>query len=224
MKRTSEPASSAPTPAKLALSESMPKFYDRKDFPLVTVWTAAEWAMHPMNRRKATQDISLVSNSMAQADPNNRASMFYLQDAQGKPVTKARATAICTTARGLFQHLQDENMAPKTWSKRSDPAAKYFYRGMIKFEPNFRIAEDAWKLDRLATDIYFNWARARKENHTLKQEFKPKVEEGSKKRKTAPSLFADLSGAEDSKRTRIDIVDPLVESSANSTRMYNNSF
>ena len=82
--------------------------------------------------------------------------MFYLQDPQGKPVTEARATAICTTARGLFQHLYNEGMAPKTWRKHSDPAAKYFYRGMIKFEPNFRIAEDSWKLDRLATDIYFN--------------------------------------------------------------------
>jgi len=91
---------------------------------------------------------------------------------------------------------------------------------MIKFEPNFRIAEDAWKLDHLATDIYFNWARARKENHTLKQEVKPKVEEGLKKCRTAPSLFADLS-TKDSKRTRIDIVDQL---SANSTCMLNNSF
>ena len=31
---------------------------------------------------------------------------------------------------------------PKTWSKQSDPAAQYFYREMIKFEPNFLIAND----------------------------------------------------------------------------------
>lgn len=205
-KKTSDSMTSASTAAKLLVPESMPKFHNRKDFPLVTVWTVAEWANHPINPRKATPDISLFSTPAIQADSKNfRPSMFYLQDSQGNPVTEARATAICTMARGLFQHLLDENMAPKTWSKRSDPAAKYFYHGMVKFEPNFRLAEDSWKLERFATDIYFNWVRPRKENPT-KQEVTPKIEEGSNKRKAAPSLSADLST--DIKRTKIDIADP----------------
>ena len=63
---------------------------------------------------------------------------------------------------------------PKTWSKQSDPAAQYFYREMIKFEPNFLIANDTWKLEWFATDIYFNWSRQRKDNNDVKQEVKVK--------------------------------------------------
>jgi hypothetical protein len=115
--------------------------------------------------------------------------MFYLQDSMGRPVSEARAAAICTTARGLFKHLRNQNMAPKSWRKRSDPAAQYFYRGMVKFEPNFMMAEDFWKLDRLATDIYFNWARPRKEGTDIKHE----VEEHTKTRKRKLALSDEIS-------------------------------
>ena len=81
--------------------------------------------------------------------------------------------------------------------KRSDPAAQYFYHGMIKFEPNFKMAEDYWKLDRLATDIYFNWTRLRKDGSDVKQEVK--VEDGSKKRKSSLSAQAPAGGRKKSK-------------------------
>ena len=130
--------------------------------------------------------------------------MYYLQDSQGQPVTEARAAMICSTARGLFQHLRNQGMAPKSWSKRSDPAAQYFYREMIKFEPNFLMAEDHWKLERFAIDIYFNWSRQRKDSNDVKQEVK--VEENStaisgKKRKA--SLPAEVpTGSGGSKKSK----------------------
>jgi hypothetical protein len=166
-------------------SEPMPKFNNRKDFPAITVWTAAEWAVHPLNKKKVSQDVSLFPNAAIQTDRNNRVSMFYLQDPQGHPVTESRAAMICSTARGLFQHLRSQGMAPRTWSKRSDPAAQYFYREMIKFEPNFLMAEDHWKLERIAIDIYFNWARQRKDGNDVKQE--DKVGVLPKKRKASIS-------------------------------------
>jgi hypothetical protein len=90
-------------------------------------------------------------------------------------------------------------MAPKTWSKRSDPAAQYFYREMIKFEPNFLMAEDHWKLERFAIDIYFNWSRQRKDGNDVKQEVK--VEEVSylKKRKASLSAQVPTGGSKKSK-------------------------
>lgn len=170
--------------------EPMPKFNNRKDFPAITVWTAAEWAVHPLNKKKVSQDVSLFPNVAIQTDRNNRVSMFYLQDPGGQPVTEPRAAMICSTARGLFQHLRNQGMAPKSWSKRSDPAAQYFYREMIKFEPNFLMADDHWKLERLATDIYFNWSRQRKDGNDVKQE--EKVEEGFKNMKRKASLLAQV--------------------------------
>ena len=194
--------------AKLLLpSEPMPKFNNRKDFPAVTLWTAAEWAVHPLNKKKVSQDVSLLRNSDIQTDRNNRASMFYLQDCRGQPVTETRAAMICSTARGLFQRLRNQGMAPKSWSKRSDPAAQYFYREMIKFEPDFLMAEDHWKLERFAIDIYFNWSRQRKDRDggiVVKQEVK--VEEGStaalggKKRKA--SLLAEIIPTGSSKKSK----------------------
>lgn len=188
IRKASEPAGNSAMANLLPAGEPMPKFYDRKDFPSITVWTAAEWAVHPLNKKKVSQDVSIFPrrNPDIQTDRNNRESMYYLQDSQGQPVTQTRAAMICTTARGLFQHLRNQGMAPKSWSKRSDPAAQYFYREMVKFEPNFLMAEDHWKLERFAIDNYFNWSRQRKDTNDVK------VEEGStavsvKKRKASVS-------------------------------------
>ena len=187
----------------LTPNDPMPKFNNRKDYPAVTVWTAAEWAGHPLNKKKVSQDVSLFRrNAEIQPDRNNRASMFYLQDSQGHPVTNTRAAMICSTARGLFQHLRNQGMAPKSWSKRSDPAAQYFYREMIKFEPNFLMAEDHWKLERFAIDIYFNWSRQRRDGNEVKQEVK--VEEGSTGRKRKLSLSAEVP-SEDSKKSKASV-------------------
>jgi hypothetical protein len=195
----------------------MPKFYNRKDFPAVSVWTAAEWAVHPLNKKKVTQDVSLFPKSAIQIDPNSRASMFYLQDAQGLPVSESRAAMICSTARGLFQHLRSQSMAPKSWSKRSDPAAQYFYREMVKFEPNFLMAEDHWKLECFAIDTYFNWYRQRKDGNDVKQEVK--IEEGSnlnlKKRKASLSPLVPTASSKKSK---------VLESSSDSTQSSTSSF
>ena len=95
-------------------------------------------------------------------------------------------------------------MAPKSWSKRSDPAAQYFYREMIKFEPNFLMAEDHWKLERFATDIYFNWSRQRKDSNdvTVKQE--DKVREGSESKKRKASLSAQVVAIGGSKKSKLE--------------------
>jgi hypothetical protein len=197
-------SSPAGTSAKVSLlppSEPMPKFYNRKDFPAVSVWTAAEWAVHPLNKKKVTQDVSLFPKSAIQIDPNSCTSMFYLQDAQGLPVTESRAAMICSTARGLFQHLRSQSMAPKSWSKCSDPAAQYFYCEMVKFELNFLMAEDHWKLECFAIDTYFNWYRQQKDGNDVKQEVK--IEEGSnlnlKKCKESLSPWYPLRAAKSQK-------------------------
>ena len=206
--KATEPAAGTSAITKLlphSLSEPI-KFNNRNDFPLVSVWTSA-WAAHPLNKKKVTQDVSLFRKTDVQTNPNNRSSMSYLQDSQGQPVTEMRAATICTTARGLFQHLRNQGMAPKTWSKRSDPAAQYFYREMIKFEPNFLMADDTWKLERLATDIYFNWSRQQKDNndHDVKPEVK--VEEissisvsGKKRKASLPAEIRTDAGG--SKKTK----------------------
>jgi hypothetical protein len=75
-------------------SAPMPKFNNRKDFPAITVWTAAEWAVHPLNKKKVSQDVSLFRNAAIQTDRTNRASMFYLQDSLGQPVTETWAAMI----------------------------------------------------------------------------------------------------------------------------------
>ena len=194
--------------------EPMPKFNNRKDFPTITVWTAAEWAVHPLNKKRVSQDVSLFSKAAIQTDPNNRASMFYLQDPQGQPVTESRAAMICSMARGLFQHLRIQGMAPKSWSKRSDPAAQYFYREMVKFEPNFLMAEDNWKLERFAIDIYFNWSRQRKDSNDVKQEVK--VEEGSNLKKRRASLSAQVESTRVSKKTKTLPVESTLSTSESS--------
>ena len=185
-------------------SESMPKFNNHKYFPAIIVWTTAEWAAHPLNKKKVLQDVSLFPNAAIQTDRNNRVSMFYLQDPQGQPVTKSRAARICSKARGLFQHLCSQGMVPKSWSKRSNPAAQYFYCEMIKFEPNFLMAEDHWKLERFATDIYFNWSRQRKDSNdvTVKQE--DKVREGSESKKRKASLSAQVVAVGGSKKSKLE--------------------
>lgn len=150
--------------------------------------------------------------------------MSYLQDSQGQPVTKMQAAAICTAARGLFQHLRDQGMAPKTWSKRSDPAAQYFYREMIKFEPNFLIANDTWKLEWFATDIYFNWSRQRKDNNDVKQEVKVKeistlFISGKKRKASLPAESHTDTGGSKKAKTSLELSES--ESSKKSLSKFN---
>ena len=114
--KATEPAAGTSAITKLlphSLSEPI-KFNNRNDFPLISVWTSAEWAAHPLNKKKVTQDVSLFRKTDVQTNPNNRSSMSYLQDSQGQPVTESHAATICS-------------MAPKTWSKWSDLAAQYIY-------------------------------------------------------------------------------------------------
>lgn len=90
-----------------------------------------------------------------------RDSMFYLQDRSGASVKEGRAREICTHARSIWEHLASKNMAPKTWLKRSAPAAAYYYQEMYKFCDDLRLGEGDWKAERLAIDTYSGWTRGK---------------------------------------------------------------
>ena len=69
------------------------------------------------------------------------------------------------------------------------------------------MAEDHWKLERFATDIYFkffNWSRQRKNSNdvTVKQE--DKVREGSKSKKHKASLSAQVVAVGGSNKSKLE--------------------
>lgn len=109
--KASEPLAATCGSKILPLSDPMPKFHNRKDFPAITVWTAAEWSVHPLNKKKVSQDVSLFSIPAIRTDHgNNRASMYYLQDSQGRPVMESRGI---------------HDMHDSSWVIRTAPYSRY---------------------------------------------------------------------------------------------------
>ena len=81
----------------------------------------------------------------------------FLEDRDGKPISKTEKTAIFRTATAFWQHLVTANRAPKTY-RTIDINIKHQWYALM--ESNFeclRYCVGRWKLDQLWSNYYSNW-------------------------------------------------------------------
>jgi len=144
----------------------LPKTYEQKDYPHVTVWTPEDWAAHSLNK-KGDHGGGIHQRSPHRGKPKAsstevRESMAYLQDANGNPITQADAYALTEIARGLWQKLKEGGhltLSEPRWSKASDYCHNYFYANIIQQHDNFRLANNLWKIHKFIQDSYPGWCR-----------------------------------------------------------------
>lgn len=88
-------------------------------------------------------------------------SQFYLENSDGTPISKNALQALSQKARGVWETLLANDLAPKTWGKLTSTAWDYYARVMLN-EPGLeflQLCDDGqWKLKEWSQRNYSGWA------------------------------------------------------------------
>ncbi|KAI0085572.1 hypothetical protein BDY19DRAFT_908986 [Irpex rosettiformis] len=123
-------------------------------------WFHDEWkAAQQKAAGKTNQDKSVSSDH----------NMGFLKDHEGQIPSSTEREKICRTTRGIFNEFLEENAAPATWSSGATIEQRKRFRFEIESEHElFRLCDDGWKAELLATKLYpqFKLTHQRRFNKT----------------------------------------------------------
>lgn len=85
--------------------------------------------------------------------------MAYLEDENGHPVSSRTVKAIRRVLHGGWSELVTHKIAPHSWGKLSVSGRQLIHTFMENEFPLFKLANNGWKLDHLATTTYPAWRR-----------------------------------------------------------------
>jgi hypothetical protein len=108
----------------------------------------------------------------------------------------------------------DQNLLPATWSQASSTASNFFRQEMLKYCPALRLCANHWKVDTLATEIYSQWVRRRRDQVQKQSHLEPT--NTKKKRKSEDELELDdvqKSRSKATKRTKPNSVNAITSTS-----------
>jgi len=161
-KRDNSPTTS--TTNTTAISPDLPALV-RSDFPNVKYWTRREWKDHLLARRSVT----VFGESDQDGDTKN-ASMSYVEDKDGIPVTCDRATSIRKFAREIWTELLGNGKAPTSWSKVGLTAGHQYRSEMKRRYPELQLCEGDWKSELIATENYPSWYSSKRPTKVKKED------------------------------------------------------
>lgn len=161
---------------------AIPAHKNRCDFPNVHLWTRKEFRRKISAQKRGQQgdtDGNAISapqkrkpgrpRKTSMADNNNDdedilTGHFYLESADGIPVSDEEITEMSRKARMLWRTLHEDGLAPSTFGQISMKAWEYF-ASMILSDKTFDfllLCEDGeWKLREWSTRSYPSWHRNR---------------------------------------------------------------
>lgn len=93
-------------------------------------------------------------------------STLYIEDENGEPVGGERLSAIRKLCRSIWTKFADLKQAPKTWGRANLSLTNEYRMELRRQFPEFRLCENHWKADLLATENYPSWHQ----NHCRKSE------------------------------------------------------
>jgi hypothetical protein len=82
---------------------------------------------------------------------------LYVENENGRPVDGHRLTAIRQLARKIWNKFADVGQAPLTWGKANMNFTNEYRREICRQFPEFRLCENDWKAELLATENYSSW-------------------------------------------------------------------
>lgn len=131
------------------------KVCHQEDFADVQFWHRDDWKDYQkLNKGISGANIGDHNKSMSQ-DVNK--SMMYTENAQGEPVSNARAAEIRQVALRMFHQLANLKLAPVLWKKAGADISSKFYAEMELQCDEMCLCSNYWKSDYLATQIYPSW-------------------------------------------------------------------
>ncbi|KAG1727847.1 hypothetical protein EDD22DRAFT_930709 [Suillus occidentalis] len=181
---------------------------NRHDYPKTRFWTEdmyTEWSKTP---------------AFQWTHENRAACPFpYLEDADGKLVTKGEVSNILKTLRNVWHTLLNNNRAPDTWGRAGAEALDDVADEMARHHPILALCSNGWKVQAIATERYPSWASTHIKKR--KKSSDAVVSSGTKRKITklsdAPSESpADSSSPSDdlAKRPKVDETDSMTPPAA----------
>ncbi|KAI5992513.1 hypothetical protein EDD15DRAFT_2197084 [Pisolithus albus] len=115
------------------------------DYPSIRFWDREDW------------DKYLES---PEGQTSRRGTMGYLEDKDGNPPSCKTAKAIRKVLQGGWVELVDLKLAPLSWGRLSARGRRFIHGLMESAYPDFKFANNGWKLDYLASTTYPAWRKA----------------------------------------------------------------
>ncbi|KAI5995916.1 hypothetical protein EDD15DRAFT_2420965 [Pisolithus albus] len=132
------------------------------NYPLVRFWDREDW------------DKYLES---PEGQTSKRGTMGFLEDKDGNPPSREMAKAIRKLLHGGWVELVYKDLAPPSWGKLSASARQFIHNLMESSFPDFKLANNGWKLDYLASTTYPAWQKGTLDDNG---KWKPKKGKGLK--------------------------------------------
>jgi hypothetical protein len=94
-----------------------------------------------------------------EADHTNRGKLPFLEDENGNPISGVMVEPIRKALRAAWSELASRDLAPPSWGKLTASGVQLMNSIMENAYPLFKLANNGWKLDYLATSSYSSWHR-----------------------------------------------------------------
>ncbi|KAG0699212.1 hypothetical protein DFH29DRAFT_1002168 [Suillus ampliporus] len=130
----------------ISISPTDSKRPSRATHPNVRFWEQIDfqkWCDTPAGQGHSSSPVNLV----------------YLEDENGRTISSRTIKAIRRVLRGGWSELVTRKIAPHSWGKLSASGRQLIHNFMEHEFPLFKLANNGWKLDHLATTTYPAWRR-----------------------------------------------------------------
>jgi hypothetical protein len=142
----------SPHPPTLGLKAS----YSRDNFPEIKFWTKSDWTTA---KKDTTASFSRPGErGKTRAAKGENVAMSFIKDFNGQPIDGHKATEIRKALRELWVEMDQAGLAPQTWSKVGHTILMNFRQRMYDQFPELTYCDGHWKLDRICTETYSQWA------------------------------------------------------------------
>ncbi|KAG1834287.1 hypothetical protein DFJ58DRAFT_735858 [Suillus subalutaceus] len=128
--------------------------------PLISNSNRPSRTTHPNVRFWEQADFQKWCDTPAgQGHHSSHTNLVYLEDENGRTVSSRTIKAIRRVLRGGWSELVTRKIAPHSWGKLSASGRQLIHNFMENEFPLFKLANNGWKLDHLATTTYPAWRR-----------------------------------------------------------------
>ncbi|KAJ7676133.1 hypothetical protein B0H17DRAFT_1140110 [Mycena rosella] len=141
-----------PTLPDSSSHSEIPRNYPPMDALLTCIITKLE----PIQSNYADSDLTQISD-----DKNSK--LGFMEHKDGTPFTPIQIKAVRKAARQSFATLLEEGRAPPSWSHASSRATNIFRKDLLGEHPELGLCANHWKVDAVATEVYSQWSRNRKD-------------------------------------------------------------
>ena len=131
----------------------------RADYPNVRYWSKSQWKMATESAKGVMDPLKsrdVIRGKKAVAQGQNQ-SCTYIENENGEPVDGYRLSAIRQVVRAIWVKFAEMGVAPASWGKASLTVANEYKAEMRRQFPEFRLCENDWKVQHLATTDYPSW-------------------------------------------------------------------